>query len=59
MFGKIRDVKPVKSPEKGHLEPIFGPFYCKYSVIENKLATLYRNQEAIYTLLLEIKAKIK
>jgi len=29
------------------LEEVFGSQYCLYSVIENKLATLYRNQEKI------------
>jgi hypothetical protein len=29
------------------LEEVLGSSYCKYTVIENKLATIYRNQEKI------------
>jgi hypothetical protein len=29
------------------LEVVFGSKYCKYSVIENKLAIIYRNQEKL------------
>jgi hypothetical protein len=31
------------------LEEIFESSYCEFSVIENKLAALYRNQEKILT----------
>jgi hypothetical protein len=31
------------------LEEVVGSKYCKYSVIENKLAIIYRNQEKILT----------
>jgi len=34
-------------PEKPKLEKVEGTTYCKYSVIECKLARLYRNQEMI------------
>lgn len=37
------------------LEPVEGSYLCQYSVIENKLAKLYRNQEKIYKLLQEIQ----
>lgn len=33
------------------LEPVYGSTHCAFSVIENKLSTLYRNQEKIYNLL--------
>ena len=29
------------------LEPVYGSTYCQYSVIEQKLAILYQNQEKI------------
>lgn len=29
------------------LEPVNGSTYCKYSVIENKLEILYKNQEKL------------
>jgi hypothetical protein len=29
------------------LEPVYGSTYCEYSVIEQKLAILYQNQEKI------------
>jgi len=29
------------------LEPVYGSTYCQYSVIEQKIATLYQNQEKI------------
>jgi hypothetical protein len=31
------------------LEEVFGSNYCEFSVVENKLAALYRNQEKILT----------
>jgi len=34
------------------LDPVYGSTHCAYSVIENKLVTLYKNQEK---LLLAIK----
>jgi len=33
--------------EEIQLEPIYGSTYCKYSVIENKLEILYKNQEKL------------
>ena len=33
------------------LEPVHGSEYCQFSVVENKLEILYRNQEKIYALL--------
>jgi len=41
---------PLYSP----LEKVHGSEYCQFSIVENKLATLYRNQELIYELLLKI-----
>jgi hypothetical protein len=35
---KIEDIK---------LSPVYGSEYCEYSVVENKLAILYQNQEKI------------
>jgi len=35
--------------EEIKLEPLYGSSYCEFSVIENQLATLYRNQEKILT----------
>ena len=29
------------------LEPVYGSTYCQYSVIENKLEILYKNQEKL------------
>ena len=29
------------------LEEVFGSAYCQFSVVENKLAILYRNQEQL------------
>lgn len=29
------------------LEPVYGSTYCRYSVIEQKLAILYQNQEKL------------
>ncbi len=36
------------------LEPVYGSKYCRFSVLENKLAKIYRNQEKIYGLLTTI-----
>ena len=33
------------------LEPVRGSFRCQFSIVENKLETLYENQEKIYALL--------
>jgi hypothetical protein len=33
------------------LESVEGSTFCRFSVIENKLAILYRNQERIYGIL--------
>jgi hypothetical protein len=33
--------------EEIKLEPIYGSTYCQYSVIENKLEILYKNQEKL------------
>ena len=30
------------------LEEVHGSEYCLYTVVENKLAAIYRNQERIY-----------
>ncbi len=40
---KLEDIK---------LEPVYGSSYCQFSVVENKLETIYKNQEK---LLLAIK----
>lgn len=29
------------------LDPVYGSTYCQYSVIENKLEILYKNQEKL------------
>lgn len=39
------------------LEPVLGSSMCQFSVIENKLAALYRNQRRMY-FLLKIIAKL-
>ena len=41
------------------LKKVFGSTMCEYSVIENKLATLYQNQEKIYSLLKIILEKVE
>jgi hypothetical protein len=42
------DCKPKQETlEDIKLEEVLGSSYCKYTVIENKLATIYRNQEKI------------
>jgi len=33
--------------EEIKLEPVYGSTYCQYSVIEQKLAILYQNQEKL------------
>jgi hypothetical protein len=40
-MNKQEEIKNIK------LEEVKGSSYCKYTVIENKLATIYRNQEKI------------
>jgi hypothetical protein len=40
-FGKIETLEDIK------LEEVVGSKHCRYSVIENKLSALYRNQEQI------------
>ena len=40
------------------LKPVRGSALCEYSVIENKLATLYENQEKLYSLLKVLVLKI-
>ena len=40
-FGKIETLEDIK------LEEVVGTKHCRYSVIENKLSALYRNQEQI------------
>lgn len=37
----------VSSLNEIQLEPVYASSYLEYSVIEQKLATLYRNQEKI------------
>jgi len=44
---------------EGPLEPVHGSTYCKYSLLENNQARLYRNQEKIYGKLEEILSLIK
>lgn len=44
----MSSLKKIKYPK---LEPVHGSIGCAYSVIENKLKTLYENQEKIYALL--------
>ena len=42
--------KTIKSLEELNaieLEPIYSTQHCQYSVLENKLATIYKNQEKI------------
>jgi len=46
-------------PKYPPLEPVYGSSYCQYTVIENKLETLYKNQEKIYTLLIQIAERIQ
>ncbi len=42
-------MKNKETLEEIKLEPLYGSSYCQFSVIENQLATLYRNQEKILT----------
>jgi hypothetical protein len=39
--------EPQETLEDIQLEEVLGSSYCEYSVIENKLAALYRNQEQL------------
>jgi hypothetical protein len=39
---------PKEEPKQETLEEVLGSSMCQYSVIENKLAILYRNQVKIY-----------
>lgn len=48
---------PVEDTEN-KLEPLYGSTYCQYSVIENQLAVLYRNQEKIMKVLREIHKRV-
>lgn len=41
-----------------NLEEVHGSTFCKYSIIENKLATLYRNQKRIMLVLQLILLRI-
>lgn len=41
------DSGSLPSLNKIQLEPVHGSTYCQYSIIEQKLATLYQNQEKI------------
>jgi hypothetical protein len=45
---KRQGVKELIDTHKQTLEEVFGSSMCQFSVIENKLATLYRNQVKIY-----------
>ena len=52
-----------KKPEEDsdvypQLEEVFGSSYCLYSTVENRLATLYKNQHTIYELLKNIDRKL-
>lgn len=47
--------RPKDNPE---LEQVIGSSYCQFSIVENKLATLYRNQEKIYSLLKKLFEEI-
>ena len=40
------------------LEPIYGSSLCQYSIIENDLAKVYRNQAVIYDLLKDINENL-
>ena len=40
------------------LEPIYGSSLCQYSIIENDLARVYRNQAVIYDLLKDINENL-
>ena len=48
----------LTSIEEIELEPITGSSYCQYSVIENKLAIIYRNQERILLVLKILSKKL-
>lgn len=44
----IADVMPsLPTINEIKLEPVYGSTYCQYSVIENKLEILYKNQEKL------------
>jgi hypothetical protein len=42
-------MKDKETLEDIELEPLYGSSHCQFSVIENQLAILYRNQEKILT----------
>lgn len=44
--------------KKIKLEPVYGSEYCQFSVVENKLATIYSNQEKILEAI-KLAAEIK
>lgn len=52
-------MKTTSRPKYSPLEPVHGSDWCQYSVIENKLETLYKNQEKIYELLQAINEKVE
>jgi len=44
----IADVMPsLPTIDEIKLDPVYGSTYCQYSVIENKLEILYKNQEKL------------
>lgn len=51
----VCDGHPI--PKSSKLEPLHGSQNCLYSLLENQLAVLYRNQEKIYALLHQIARK--
>jgi len=49
----------IEQPKQETLEEVLGTRMCKYSVIENKLAILYRNQVKIYNAITKEQDKNK
>ena len=51
-----QEVEKLKEPAMDEiaLEPVYGSTMCQYSWLENKLATLYQNQEKLLQAILKI-----
>jgi len=45
--GVQKSIKSLEDLNNIELEPIYHTTHCQYSTIENKLATIYKNQEKI------------
>ena len=62
-IGVIQFTTPMKKQQKKEqqnyqpLKQVYGSSYCQFSVVENKVETLYKNQEKIYALLQKIDSQ--